>query len=402
MSITCGNLLVTHLILSMPKSGAWGVDFEVATTDPNTGQTVSNVPTTGQQITLSIQADAFGSPAPFIWRGTVYASLSGIVGRQQIRAFGGVAGGYIKTIPAQQFSGPSAKTVITAMLAAGGEILNASLSNASVLASRLPSWQVFADRTLGQNLSALADKLGCSWRIDPTTGGCIFVIDNFNTIASMPSNSVIQEIEPDGDISYWCPGLDQLPMPGQVAPAPSNIQINEVMINADDKSLYVELFNQQGSLLFPTQPIQIDLSGKYSCTVTAQNPDSTLNLTPDDPSIAPAQGLQNVKIKMGASSTWLVKAGARADVAFENGDPSFPFVMALDGWIAGDYLTTITYGNPAIAQFVTRDDLNQAVLSALETYLNSHTHPTGVGPSGPPIVLWTGPTATACLRIKSD
>jgi hypothetical protein len=68
----------------------------------------------------------------------------------------------------------------------------------------------------------------------------------------------------------------------------------------------------------------------YPCSVVAQNADFSLQLNPDDTSIS-GTGLQNVKVRGGASTTWRVSPRARCWLAFDDGDPSRPFVGGFMG-----------------------------------------------------------------------
>lgn len=60
----------------------------------------------------------------------------------------------------------------------------------------------------------------------------------------------------------------------------------------------------------------------------------------------------------------------------------------------------IRLGDSTAAQFAAMANLVDAAFSTLRTELLAHTHPTGIGPSGPPIGI--GPTSapTACTKVK--
>ena len=60
----------------------------------------------------------------------------------------------------------------------------------------------------------------------------------------------------------------------------------------------------------------------------------------------------------------------------------------------------IRLGDSAAANYAAMANLVDAAFSTLRTELLAHTHPTGIGPSGPPIGI--GPTSapTACTKVK--
>lgn len=66
----------------------------------------------------------------------------------------------------------------------------------------------------------------------------------------------------------------------------------------------------------------------------------------------------------------------------------------------GGFLRISTNGGTA--QFLARADKVNARLDALESKMNDHTHPTGVGPSGPAIVPLAPGASTACSTAKAE
>jgi hypothetical protein len=76
-----------------------------------------------------------------------------------------------------------------------------------------------------------------------------------------------------------------------------------------------------------------DYAFPWSYTVSSQNSDGTLELTPEQPSKVP--GLSNIPCKWGnAGVTAKVNKGARCLVMFAGGDPGKPFVL---GWEHGSF-----------------------------------------------------------------
>lgn len=79
--------------------------------------------------------------------------------------------------------------------------------------------------------------------------------------------------------------------------------------------------------------------GTYACTVQGQT-GSLLDVLPDDPDMA-GRGLSGVPIRHGLPGcTVQVRTGARVLLAFENGDPTKPYVAL---WAEGD-ITSVSVG----------------------------------------------------------
>jgi hypothetical protein len=60
----------------------------------------------------------------------------------------------------------------------------------------------------------------------------------------------------------------------------------------------------------------------------------------------------------------------------------------------------IRLGDSSAAQYAAMANLVDSAFSTLRTELLAHTHPTGIGPSGPPIGIGPTSSPTACTKVK--
>lgn len=94
-----------------------------------------------------------------------------------------------------------------------------------------------------------------------------------------------------------------------------------------------------------------------------------------------------------------VPAGAVVLVAFADGDPSRPNIVAWDapdapGWAP----TLIELG--ASTDFPSLAGLVSTEIQRIRTWADAHTHPTGVGPSGPPAAPTQAHQSTAATLVR--
>jgi hypothetical protein len=301
-------------------------------------------------------------------------------------------------------TGPTAVLAATQTCAASGELFNPALTSTyapPAAAALFKGWQTFGNMTLAQTMLQMAQSLGFAWRVDYITGSSYFALDLFAipALPLLPTNATVIETAEGVGLDYDIPQLDMMPLVGMLSPDGS--PINEIILVMSEDRFHLQLRSQQLNAYMPVTT-NIASARLYSGTVLTPNPDGTYAVVPDNISqIGPGWARCPVR---GPCPATTVKAlpGARVLVDFDNGDPSkLPTIIGWDALTTADTLLTMTFGLPAASSFLTRDDLLQALFTALETWLNAHTHPTGVGPSGPPIMPWTGPTPTACQHLKS-
>lgn len=114
----------------------------------------------------------------------------------------------------------------------------------------------------------------------------------------------------------------------------------------------------------------------YPCKVIAQEADGSLQLYPDD-AIVRGNGLTKIPLRLGLPGCKVVVApGARVELFFENADPKKPACALSE------------QSSTAAFSFVLGE--------LLTTWLATHTHPTSMGPSGPPL---QAPTLQTVLSV---
>jgi hypothetical protein len=397
MAYTLNGLQILELDLSVPLVGPLNA-YVFVTLDTGSGAgLVQATPVVGDAVSLVVDALTIAV--------TIISVDPRALNRAAIVVVGG-AGGLPSYALAQNYSGnPTVQTVLQRMCAASGEVLSTSLSDQGVLSTSLNSWQVLSTRTWAQNLSALTRKLGCSWRVDPTTGAIYVKQDAFTSAPTMPTNPTLDSVNYTVGATYEAPALDMLPMPG--TQDSNGAPINEVRVIVHDGMLQFQLLGQQLSSYF-VQPIDVALTRNYPATVViAQG--SGYNLQPDDPSIAGTGTngqLLGVPYRGGASATWTLLPGCRVLLQFDNGDPSLPNIIAFDGWNTGDFLTTVAYGNPAAAHPVALSNVVDAnfsnVSSAATAGMNAAAPNDGGKAAFTAFISALSALPTASKRLLSD
>jgi len=336
---------------------------------------------------------------------TVVSVDGSIVGHTKARVVGG-AGGMAGTIKAQNYgNGPSLRTVLVDMLVQKGERLSTT-SDPTVLLARLRTWQTFSDIPLGEQVTRLLEAQGAAWRF-ADDGSVVVTKDSTPAATQLPSDATVEGSSPAGSVSYRVPALDRVPRPGTTL---NGQAVNEVTIDANAGTTLVSLHQQQLSDLFAyMKRLDVRLTGLYPGAVTKQNDDGSLDVNPDDPRIK-GTGLQRLNVKFGVPNAAItVSPGCRVYVAYDANDPNRPFVAGFEGEDSRDFL--ITFGNARDAQFVAlankvnaNDEAFKTFLDDDKTWKDSHTHPTGVGPSAPPASpAPTPPTPddVSCTRLKT-
>lgn len=145
MNATINGLDVTSLRLTRPAQGIWVLSAEVASEDEVTGA-------------LTLEQDSVTMSGTIVRSGVV-------AGTCRIEAVGG-KGGLRSEVPARSYQGVTSKAVLSDLIAAVGEQLDASSSRAA-LSVTLPYW-TRAMGTASSALATLVDALGARWRVLPS------------------------------------------------------------------------------------------------------------------------------------------------------------------------------------------------------------------------------------------
>lgn len=110
--------------------------------------------------------------------------------------------------------------------------------------------------------------------------------------------------------------------------------------------------------------------------------------------------LRRVPVRPGVAGTrWDAKLGGLVLVAFAGGDPARPNIVAWDAPDAPGWLPSLIEIGES-SDFVALAGKVGTEIQRIRTWADAHTHPTGVGPSGPPAAPTTAHESTACTRVK--
>lgn len=358
------NLLAAEVV--EPAVGAWHATLEW---DPGTDDDV---------LTGAVTFDIEG----ITWTGTVLRSgVHG--GRARARVVGG-AGGLSKELDAKNYAtsaGVQVSAVLADILRGAGETVS-DTAETSTLTARLPKWQ----RTQGlvsHALVALLDNVGSTFRV--LRDGSIWVGKTAHPEAPDFPHVLIDE--------DWGAGILTI-APEQPLLAPGTTfqgQALEVVVHR----LSAGKLRSEGHLTSAGSALRkflghirrnIDYTRLYPARVSSQNLDGTLVVVPDAGKLK-GQGLDKVPIRHGLPGVTVrsVPSGARVRVGFEEGNPSQPFACLWDEDTGAATVEIIFHG---LLLRLGSESASQPVPlgTALLQWLNAHTHPTGVGPSGPPVV----------------
>jgi hypothetical protein len=193
--LTCNDLPVLVLGLTLPRAGVWVADVQVDADEAVTGAVVL--------------ADADGREL----NGTVYRSRLH-VGRVHARILGGAGKLTTAALAAKSYQSASARLVIEDAIADAGEVID---PNSDTLSTTLDYWTRAGSTpsrtaTASLALAQLADKLGFRWRILPN--GKVWVgADGSDSVAT----SEAIELNRDGAAAAVYLGLDGFALlPGDI------------------------------------------------------------------------------------------------------------------------------------------------------------------------------------------
>ena len=110
--------------------------------------------------------------------------------------------------------------------------------------------------------------------------------------------------------------------------------------------------------------------------------------------------LRRVPVRPGVAGTrWDAKLGGLVLVAFAGGDPSRPGIVAWDAPDAPGWLPTLVEIGES-SDFAALAGKVGTEIQRIRTWADAHTHPTGVGPSGPPAAPTTAHQSVACTHVR--
>lgn len=354
-----------------PRQGAWYASLDVA------GDEAQNVKLSALT-TLKIDGLSY-SCTP------VVNAASGF-GRRRINVVGGGGTMSNPSTARNVANGPSSTSVIGTILK---DAPRDSVGTNSVSAF-VKTFQTVKGLSVGKQLSRFLLQFGAVWRVQ--SDGKLLIKSDTYPAASLPKDSQLSGVDEARTRTYSVQEFDTVPSPGTTL---DGERIEEVEIEFDgtsstlhmrpvglDSALSEALTGTRRSLAF---------SQSWPGTVTSQS-GQTLDINPDDPDFK-GSGLGKVQMTFGLPGINVqVSPGTRVRFCYDGSDPGRPRVCAFEEGSGGAALL-VTVGDTASAQFMLLYD-------SFKTFFDAHTHPTGTGPSGPPVVPMDPSLATT--KLKSE
>ncbi len=383
MIFTANGKKLLDAVIPEPARGAWVADIEVDSTED-----------LGTGITLELGTDK--TRATFVAtkvRGEVYA------GRWVGRIVGG-RGKLSRDIDSRYYDSVPVRTVLNGLMADSGEELDPLIAG-GILARALARWErPFGPPKLA--LEDIANELGVTWRV--TRAGKVWL--GSESWAPVPIQTSEMSRGPTVGSVVLAPVEAPLVRPGTTF---NGKRVSYVVTTLHGQKLRQEVWFDEGGgdRVFAAFKDAINrllgrrllFLGQYPATVVAQSADgATLEVLPDDPEVR-GQGLRRVPIRHGLPGCAVrVPRGTRLELAFDGGDPSRPRVA---NWEPGG-LTLVTIGSADLAKFVALAPRVLEELQASKQSFDTHTHPSGMGPTGVPTVPMTTPSSVAAAKLKAE
>lgn len=370
--------------IRVPRVGVWVAEIEL---DGDDASKVSGA------VTIELGATT--------WKGTAIES-GAFSGRLKARILGGSAGLRKPTKPKFYASIP-ARVVVGDLLAEGGETLS-STSDAAKLGTILPFWTRPAG-TVSEGLENVLDEIGASWRVLPD--GTVWI--GTETWPNAQVKDVHVESEDPKDSKMVIGSEDPSLVPGTTFQGRKVSRVEHDI--APGKTRTTAFFDATGTQsLDPLRAAfdgiirqatkHFDFYAVRAGKVVSQNNDGTLEIRLDDESVP---GMSKIPIAYGVPGiSAKVKPGARVHVEFAEGSPTKPRAVVVDSSGAVELQVNAFVKVEGAGDFVALAKKVDDALTKLKTAHETHVHPTGVGPSGPPIAPVPPLEPTACTKIKTD
>ncbi len=382
--LTLNGYDLERACITLPRYGAWTADVEHLDT---------SAVEVGGAATL-----VFGSQT-FI--GTVVRVQSNEAPGFDTRIVGG-AGGLSTLLSPRQFQNPTARNVLDAALSDGGETLSTT-ADTTALTKSLPRWER-SQRTLGQELDAIAAAVGLEWRV--LIDGTIWLGTPSWSAASVADYDVM-ELNADRALLLIA-AEDPTVLPGQ---ALEGIRAGLVIHRIEPEGTRTEIYADSGTdravgmldaLIRRGQPV--DLHAFYKFQVLSQNADKTLELRTLDSRLS---DISKVPMRFGIPGALAdIPAGHVVMVGFASGNEQDPYVA---NWASGTP-TSVAFpvgsllhlGASAGADFVALAGAVLTELQTLKTWLDTHIHVDPLsGATGVPVVLSPAPGSMAATKVKA-
>lgn len=371
-SITLNGAPVLELSLSLPMSGAWSADVQVASGD---------APALGAAAFLSLPGQSF--------EGVV--KRSGSFGeRVQVRVIGGLVD-WQEPLTEKNYQ----KTDVTTVLEDMGVTTDEPVPGALAFWSR-PSG------TIGEALQQVADHLGLSWRVNPN--GSV----RLRAEAPQTVNPGAVELERDEARGVVTLAVDRATvLPGTIVGADTAGDVTYTAVSELRCRYFTAgrggLRNSLERLIRWMTRDSLYL-GTYTCEVSRQAADGTLDLMPFDSRLR-ATGLQAVPIRHGLPGVKEIQvpAGQLVQLAFDEGKPSKPYASLFHNGVAIKIVLDANVFEMGGALAVAMAAKVDAALSAHLTAFNTHSHLDPVsGALPPPTLLMTPDQPTASVKLFTE
>lgn len=372
--------------LHVPRVGAWRAELELDGSDESKA--------TGK-VTL-VAGDT-------TWAGTS-VEVGTFVGRVKVRIVGGAAG-LAKATKPRFYNSMPARVIIADLLTEGGEALSTT-SDATKLGTILPFWTRHAG-TVSEGLENVLAELGAVWRV--LADGTIWIGTETWPTAS-PANVIVEHEAPENSQVIFSSDSPSL-VPGttflsrKVGRVEHSISPGKTRTTATfevgDGSASADPMRAAIGTIVRQETKHVDFFAVRAGQVISQNDDYTLELKLDDPDFP---GMSKIPIAYGVPGIKAkVKKGARVHVEFAEGSPTKPRAVVVDSDNTIElHVTSADVKIAGAGDFVALAQKVDDAFKQWNTWATALSVPTGVGPSGPPIVPPPNVPSVACTKLKTD
>lgn len=340
-----GNDLM-GLRLRLPLYGAWVADCSHA--DPST------TPVAGARVSLTFGSQTF--------LGTV-VRVSDLEDLSWDTLVIGGAGGLSTVLPVAQFVSPTVSIVLGDALFTAGEVLSPTV-DATLLATPLASWRRPA-QSLGRELDAICQQLGCSWRV--LSDGTIWLGTDTWATASVQDFDTMAWDAASGTVTIA--SEDPTVLPGQTWANAGRIGtvIHSCTAEATRSDLWLTESADREVGTFDSLLPSPDMLAFYQYRVISQNGDGTLELKSLDSRLP---DLSRVPVRFGLPGCSVTATSSqRVMVGFGSGGQSDPYVAS---WVTGqasvmglEATTRLDLGSSPAADYVALAALVAGQLAAI-------------------------------------
>lgn len=371
--MTLDGATVLSFSLSLPMSGAWSADVQVAASD---------APVAGARASLQL-------PGADAWSGLV--KRSGVFGdRVQVRLIGGHLD-WQATVEARNYRNVSLETVL----------YDLGVETDQSVSTQVQFW-TRSSGSIGQSVQQVADYLGLNWRINPD--GTVRLRAESPTAVSA-DHVEIERIESRGLIVVA--PENAVIVPGCLLGSDS---VGDVVYDDAEDGLRCRYYtDSRGRIRQALERLVRWVTrdalylGTYSAQVVRQAADGTLDLMPHDERIR-SNGFQAVPIRHGLPGVSEVQVvpGETVLLGFDNGSPDKPYAAVFYSGSALKLAFQVLSFEVGGVLPVAMAQLVDAALAAHLTAFNTHTHAVaaapGVSATPLPLMVTSPPTASTVLK----